>query len=67
MTAPNSVGTVATYKCNQGYELTGPGVEMRTCVDNGDGRGASFNGTAPICNCKLFVTQYYAQKIWIVK
>ena len=63
MTAPYSVGTVATYECNEGYELTGPGVEMRTCVDNGDGHNASFNGIAPTCNCKLFTGNDYAQKM----
>ena len=53
MTAPYSVGTVATYECNEGYELTGPGDEMRTCMDNGDGSGASFGGCAPTCECNI--------------
>ena len=50
-----NLGTVATYTCNPGYELTGPGDEMRTCVDNGDGTGASFNGTASTCERKLLI------------
>ena len=46
VTAPYSVDTVATYTCNPGYMLvTGPGDEMRTCMDNGDGSGASFGGS----------------------
>ena len=53
MTAPYSVGTVATYECNEGYELTGPGDVMRTCMDNGDGTGASFGGSAPTCERKF--------------
>ena len=46
---PFVVGTLAYYICNQGYELTGPGDEMRICVVNGDGTGPVFNGTAPTC------------------
>ena len=46
--APYSVMTVATYVCDEGYELTG-GTSMRTCTDNGDGTGAMFNGMAPTC------------------
>ena len=50
-----NLGTVATYTCNPGYELTGPGDEMRTCVDNGDGSGLSFNGTDPTCERKFLI------------
>ncbi len=50
MTAPYDVGTVATYSCNQGYELEGS--EMRTCEDAGDGRGKRFSGQAPICELR---------------
>ena len=53
MTAPYSVGTVAAYICNSGYELSGD--EMRTCVDNGDGSGGSFRGMAPTCQCKCAI------------
>ena len=53
MTAPYSVGAVATYSCNSGYELSTTGDEMRTCMDNGDGSGGSFGGSAPTCKCKL--------------
>ena len=52
MMAPYSVDTVATYTCNDGYVLTG-GIEMRTCRDNGDGTGGSFDGTAPTCERKV--------------
>ena len=47
--SPYGIGTVATYDCNPGYELSVSGDEMRTCMDNDDGSGASFNGTAPTC------------------
>ena len=53
MTAPYSVGTVATYECNEGYELTGPGDEMRTCMVIVDSPGASFGGSAPTCERKI--------------
>ena len=53
MTAPYSVGTVATYTCNSGYELSTTGDEMRTCMDNGDGSGGTFGGTAPTCKRKF--------------
>ena len=55
MTAPYSVGTVATYTCNSGYELSTTGDEMRTCMDNGDGSGSSFGGSAPTCQRNLLV------------
>ena len=66
MTAPYSVGTVATYTCNSGYELSTTGDEMRTCMDNGDGSGGSFRGTAPTCQCKCsfsdsFIHHYFLQ------
>ncbi len=48
--SPHEVGTVATYSCNQGYELAGS--EMRTCEDTGDGSGSRFNGQAPTCERK---------------
>ena len=54
MGSPFTIGTVATYTCDPGYMLvTGPGDEMRTCMDNGDGTGASFGGSAPTCECKI--------------
>ena len=55
MTAPYSVGTVATYSCNSGYELSTTGDEMRTCMDNGDGSGSSFGGSAPTCQRKFLI------------
>ena len=55
MTAPYSVGTVATYTCNSGYELSTTGDEMRTCMDNGDGSGGSFGGSAPTCQRKFLI------------
>ncbi len=52
-TAPYDVSTVATYICDEGYELTlNPGSQMRTCVDSGDGSGAGFDGSAPTCERK---------------
>ena len=55
MTAPYSEGTVATYTCISGYELSTTGDETRTCMDNGDGSGGSFGGSAPTCQCKLLI------------
>ena len=52
MTAPYSVGTVATYSCNSGYELSTTRDQMRTCEDGGSA-GASFNGEAPTCERKF--------------
>ena len=53
MSAQFDLGTVATYSCNEGYQLiTNPGDEIRTCVDGGDGNGGVFNGAKPICECK---------------
>ncbi len=40
------IGTVVTYRCNQGYERR-YGDETRTCVDSGDRR--VFVGIAPSC------------------
>ncbi len=48
-----NIGTVVTYNCNQGYVLVrDPGSVTRTCVDAGDGRGATFTGQAPTCERK---------------
>ena len=52
-TAPYSVGTVAIYSCNDGYEFSMAGDQMRTCLDNDDGSGGSFGGAAPTCECKF--------------
>ncbi len=51
MTSPHEVGNVATYSCNQGYELAGS--EMRICEDAGDGSGARYSGQAPTCERKI--------------
>ena len=55
MTAPYSEGTVVTYTCNSGYELSTTGDEMRTCMDNGDGSGGSFGGSAPTCQREFLI------------
>ena len=48
-----SIGFIATYNCNQGYELVSDsGSEIRTCLDAGDGRGGVFIGQAPTCEGK---------------
>ena len=50
LTPEFGVGTVATFSCNEGYQLiTHPGDEMRTCVDGGDGNGGKFDGAQPSC------------------
>ena len=47
------VGVIATYSCNDGYQLiTNPGDEMRTCVDGGDGNGGVFEVAEPRCERK---------------
>ncbi len=48
-----TVGTVATYSCNQGYELVrNLGSMIRTCRDVGDGSGGRFDGQVPTCERK---------------
>ena len=55
MTVPYDVGTVATYSCDPGYELSiNPGSEMRSCEDAGDGSGGRFSGQAPTCERKIY-------------
>ena len=66
MTAPYSVGTVATYTCNSGYELSTTGDEMRTCMDNGDGSGGSFGGSAPTCQCKCSKNNFLVKSEYII-
>ena len=54
MTVDFDLGTVATYSCNEGYQLiSGPGGDSRTCVDGGDGNGGVFNGVSPSCERKI--------------
>ena len=43
--------TVATYSCNEGFQLIGD--ESRICIDRGDGNGGVFDGEASFCECKL--------------
>ena len=52
---PNySLGTVATYGCNDGFILNlSVGSEMRTCIDDGDNDVEGvFNLMAPTCDRK---------------
>ena len=42
------VGALATYTCNEGYQLNGNAV--RACQDTGD-----WNLLAPICLCKCLI------------
>ena len=61
MNSPYAVGTVATYSCNSGYELSIAGDEMRTCEEASDGSGAIFGGTAPTCE-RTFVSNTVSQQ-----
>ena len=56
MTAPYDVDTLASYRCDPGYVLTGGNV-VRTCVDAGDGSGGRFDGETPTCERKLLHDQ----------
>ena len=42
----NSVGTVATYTCNDDFELIGD--DMRTCQEDG-----KWSGADPVCKREL--------------
>ena len=41
----NSVGTMASYSCKDGFELIGD--KTRTCQENGE-----WSGMAPTCKCE---------------
>ncbi len=56
ITAPYDVDTLASYRCDPGYVLTGGNV-VRTCVDAGDGSGGRFDGETPTCKRKLLHDQ----------
>ncbi len=45
------LGTTATYSCNDGYTLyTSIGVEVRTCIDDGDNDAVGvFSDQEPAC------------------
>ncbi len=50
-----NIGTVASYSCNQGYELVrnlSSRSVVRTCLDAGDGSGGTFTGQDPTCKRK---------------
>ena len=58
MTADYSAGTVATYTCDDGFELVpGVGNSMRTCLPVGQVSGADlrseFDGAEPRCERKF--------------
>ena len=62
LTPEFGVGTVATYSCNEGYQLiTNPGDEMRMCVDGGDGNGGEFDGAQPSCERKQCLLTFMNQ------
>ena len=42
-------GTIATYQCDSGYELTG-GDTVRTCTGDGSNPVGQWNGNAPFCS-----------------
>ena len=46
-------GTVATYICDEGFELVGD--ETRTCEDVGAGVIGEFSGAAPTCERELLL------------
>ncbi len=53
------VGTIATYKCNQGYVLAGD--TTRTCKERGDRTIGTWNGTMPQCEGKNNSRQFFLQ------
>ena len=65
--APDSTGpeydlnTVATYLCDEGFELVGD--ETRTCEDAGAGVSGEFSGTAATCGCK-YSSLFQALFLW---
>lgn len=48
----NSIGTMATHECDQGYALTGS--ETRTCL-----MGGVFSGTESTCDGTYIYLYYY--------
>ena len=42
------LGTVATYTCNEGFDLVGD--DVRVCEAVGNGVMGMFSGSSPICN-----------------
>ena len=46
MTADSGLNAVATYSCDEGYNLDGG--QTRTCQGSGE-----WTGAAPTCTCKL--------------
>ena len=44
----NSVGTVASYACNDGFQLIGD--KTRTCEEDGE-----WSGTDPTCKCECIL------------
>ena len=50
-TEPYDYGTIATYQCDSGYELTG-GDTVRTCTGDGSSTMGQWNGAAPVCTGK---------------
>ena len=55
---PPSVGTMATYSCDTGYDLTGD--EMRTCVE-----GSGWTGSLPVCNSQCTMLLFSVSYIYL--
>ncbi len=50
VTSDFDLGTTATYSCNEGYTLDlSIGVEVRTCIDDGDNAVGVFSDQEPAC------------------
>ncbi len=67
MTANYTLGTNATYSCDDGFFLDlSVGDEVRTCIDDGDNDvEGEFDGLEPTCDRKYWLYTNYNNGICI--
>ena len=53
----NSVGGIAVYMCNSGFEVFGDAIA--TCTSDMEGNSASFMPVAPTCQRKFWSSTVY--------